>query len=141
MKSQRMTEPLKRITYVEDEPDIRTIAELALTAVGGFTVELCSSGAEAIEKTPAFRPDLVLLDVMMPGLDGIETFHEMQRIPALAAVPVIFMTAKAQKHELQRYKDIGAIGVIPKPFDPMTLAADIIAIWNQRATEGPADHA
>jgi CheY-like chemotaxis protein len=135
VQEEKMNPELKRITYVEDEPDIRTIGELALTKIGNFTVDVCCSGAEAIDKTPLFKPDLILLDVMMPGIDGIETFHSLQAIPETAGIPLIFMTAKAQKHEIQGYKDLGAIDVIPKPFDPMTLAQDITAIWKRVSGE------
>ncbi len=126
-----MSKDLNRITYVEDEPDIRAVAELALTAVGNFTLDVCTCGNEAVEKAPKFGPDLILLDVMMPGLDGMETFKELQKIPETAGIPVIFMTAKAQKHEVQGYKDMGAIDVIPKPFDPITLSQQITAVWNR----------
>ena len=133
-----MNKGLKRITYVEDEPDIRAIAELALTMVGNFTIDVCSNGTEAIEKAPVFGPDLILLDIMMPGMNGIETFRLLQAIPETAGIPVIFMTAKAQKHEVEGYKDLGAVDVIPKPFDPMTLAHDITAIWNRINAEKAA---
>lgn len=133
-----MSKELNRITYVEDEPDIRAVAELALTAVGNFTLDVCTCGTEAVEKAPAFGPELILLDVMMPGLDGMETFKELQKIPETAGVPVIFMTAKAQKHEVQGYKDMGAIDVIPKPFDPITLSQQIIAVWDRYNAEKAA---
>lgn len=120
---------LSRILYVEDEPDIRAVARLALAAVGGFTVELCSSGSEALQIAPAFQPDLILLDVMMPDMDGPTTFKALQAIPAVAQIPVIFMTAKVQTHEVLQYRKIGAIDVISKPFDPMTLSETISRIW------------
>jgi len=122
---------LKRILYVEDEPDIRAVAELALSTVGGFTVAVCASGPEAIGKAPDFLPDLILLDVMMPGLDGRETFRVLNAMPASRKTPIIFMTAKAQKHEIDGYLEMGAIDVIPKPFDPMTLAREITSIWDR----------
>lgn len=124
-----MSPELHRITYVEDEPDIRAVAELALTRIGGFELDVCTSGPQAIEKAPAFKPDLVLLDVMMPGLDGVETLRILRNMQELAGTPVIFMTAKVQNHEVQGYKEIGAIDVIPKPFDPMTLADEVKAKW------------
>ena len=121
---------LTRITYVEDEPDIRVVAQIALAELGGFTVDTCGSGAEALERAPAFNPDMILLDVMMPVMDGIATFHALQADPRLAKAPVVFMTARVQSHEVESYKAIGIKGVIPKPFDPLTLADQIRALWN-----------
>lgn len=120
---------LKRILYAEDEPDIRTVARMALETLGGFTLEVCSNGQEALERAPDFAPDLILLDVMMPKLDGIATIQALRKVHALAATPVVFMTAKVQPHETQELLDIGAAGVIAKPFDPMTLADNIRQIW------------
>ncbi|OLP20333.1 hypothetical protein BST81_00935 [Leptolyngbya sp. 'hensonii'] len=120
---------LSRILYVEDEPDIQAVARLALAAVGGFTVEVCSSGKEALDVAPVFAPDLILLDVMMPDLDGPSTFKALREVPQLVNTPVIFMTAKVQTHEVSQYKDLGALDVISKPFDPMTLSATINSIW------------
>ncbi len=125
-----MMKPLTRITYVEDEPDIRIVAQIALADLGGFTVDVCSSGAEALERAPAFNPDLFILDVMMPVMDGIATYHALQAHPRLAGVPVVFMTARVQSREIESYKAIGVSGVIPKPFDPLTLADEVRAMWN-----------
>lgn len=116
---------LNKILYVEDDPDIRAIAELALQDVGGFNAALCSSGQQALEVAPEFEPDLILLDVMMPEMDGPETMRRLRALDATRATPVIFMTARIQGTEIQEYLALGAIGVIPKPFDPMTLADDI----------------
>ncbi|MFB2764213.1 MULTISPECIES: response regulator [Marinobacter] len=116
---------LNKILYVEDDPDIRAIAELALQDVGGFNAALCSSGQQALEVAPEFEPDLILLDVMMPEMDGPETMRRLRALDATRATPVIFMTARIQSTEIQEYLALGAIGVIPKPFDPMTLADDI----------------
>lgn len=122
---------LKRILFVEDEGDIQTVAQLALEAVGGFTVSICSSGGEAMQRIAAFAPDLILLDVMMPGMDGPATLLALRNLPAGAATPVIFMTAKVQPDERAHYRELGALGVIPKPFDPMTLSSTIRSIWEQ----------
>lgn len=116
---------INNILYVEDELDIQTIAKIALGDIGGFTLETCSSGAEAIEKAKSFTPDLILLDVMMPDIDGPQTLEELRKIPNTASTPVIFMTAKVQAKEIEYYKSLGAIDVISKPFDPMTLAETI----------------
>ena len=121
-----MTDPtLNRILYVEDEPDIQMIAKIALETIGGFTVHTCSSGQEALSAAPGFAPDCILLDVMMPGMDGPSTLKALRALPACADVPVIFMTAKVQPAELTHYKMLGALDVIAKPFDPMTLAATV----------------
>ncbi len=120
---------LKKILYVEDEPDIQAIAKLALESVGGFNVCICSSGKEAIDKLRDFNPDLVLLDVMMPEMDGPTTLKHMQNTDDLKQLPVIFMTAKVQPQEIAHYRELGAIDVIPKPFDPMNLASTIRDVW------------
>ncbi len=122
-----MAEP--RILCVEDDPDIRQIARLSLGTIGRLTVELCASGAEALARAPEFAPDLILLDVMMPGMDGPTTLARLRELPALAGTPVVFMTAKVQPPEVARYRALGAVDVIAKPFDPMTLAKDVKAIW------------
>lgn len=119
---------IEKILYVEDEPDIRTIAEIALRDIGGFILETCSSGTEAIEKAEAFEPDLILLDVMMPGMDGSETLARLRQLKATATIPAIFMTAKIQPQEVVYYKSLGAVDVIAKPFDPMSLAEQVRAI-------------
>jgi len=126
---------LKRILLVEDESDIRTVALMALQSVGSFTVEMCGSGAEALQKAPAFAPDLVILDVMMPGMDGLATYRELRKIPQFSTTAVIFMTAKVQPDEVARYREIGALGVVSKPFDPMTLATVVTDIWQQEAKQ------
>lgn len=120
---------LKYILVVEDEPDIQVIVGMALERVGGFTVEICSSGIEALEKLKHFTPQLVLLDVMMPEMDGPTTLSEMRRRPALRDIPVVFVTAKALDKEIPMYRTQGVLGVIVKPFDPMTLSDQIRQLW------------
>ena len=122
---------MTRVLHVEDEPDIQEVAKMALEAVGGLTVEQAGSGKEALAKAAAFAPDVILLDVMMPGMDGPSTLAELRRSPATASIPVIFMTAKVQNQEVERYKQLGALDVIAKPFDPMTLSDSIREIWNR----------
>jgi len=124
-----MSRPLTRITYVEDEPDIRAVAQIALAELGGFTVDVCGSGAEALARAPAFKPDMIVLDVMMPVMDGIETYRAIKADSRLAHAPVVFMTARVQSHEVENYKAIGVRGVIPKPFDPLTLSDQVRAMW------------
>lgn len=123
---------LGRILYAEDEPDIQTIARFALVKLGGFDLEVCASGEEAVRKAPGFKPDLLLLDVMMPDMDGPAALEAIRQLPSLSEVPVIFMTAKIQAHEVDEYERLGAIGVIAKPFDPVTLAGQVREIWQQR---------
>ncbi|RMH12212.1 MAG: response regulator [Gemmatimonadetes bacterium] len=120
---------LERILYVEDEPDIRAVARLALETVGGFTILECASGEEALAGAEAFGPQLMLLDVMMPVMDGPTTLAALRERPSLVEVPAVFMTAKVQPNEVDRYRRLGAVGVIPKPFDPMRLADQIREIW------------
>ena len=128
------TKNLNRILLVEDESDIQAVAQLALEAVGGFTVKICCSGNEALHEVPTFEPDLILLDVMMPVMDGPSTLKALRQLPLTAETPVIFMTAKVQPQERRYYEELGAIGVIPKPFDPITLSSTIQTIWKgQRA--------
>ncbi|MEK6662740.1 MAG: response regulator [Pseudomonadota bacterium] len=126
-----MTQTLSKILYVEDEDDIRTIAQIALETVGGFTLKSCNGGAQAVNEGAGFAPDLILLDVMMPGMDGPTTLAALREQAALKEVPVIFMTAKVQPSEIAHYRSLGALDVIAKPFDPMTLADQVRAIWSR----------
>lgn len=112
---------LNKVMHVEDDECIRVVAEMALSDVAGFEVLSCDGGEAALEQVVAFAPDLILLDVMMPKMDGLQTLIELKKISALAATPVVFMTAKIQPNEKKVYIDAGAIGVIEKPFDPMVL--------------------
>ncbi|HWL82782.1 MAG TPA: response regulator [Roseomonas sp.] len=123
---------LTRILYVEDDGDIRTVASFALKAVGGFTVEACASGEEALARAEGFAPQLILLDVMMPGMDGPTTLERLRSLPSMAEVPAVFMTAKVQPQEITRYRELGSLDVISKPFDPMTLSASVRQIWAKR---------
>lgn len=124
-----MSKALQRILLVEDDPDIQTVGQLALEAVGGFTVHLCSSGKAALTEVDTVAPDLILLDVMMPEMDGPTTLARLRARSDGIQPPVIFMTAKVQPHEVARYKALGALDVISKPFDPMTLSDTIREIW------------
>ena len=122
---------LERILYMEDEPDIRAVAKIALEAVGGFQVMICSSGADALEKVSGFAPDLILLDVMMPSMDGPTTLKHLRANSATASIPVIFLTAKVQPTEVSQFQSLGALDVIAKPFDPMTLSEQVHTIWRR----------
>jgi CheY-like chemotaxis protein len=120
---------LQRVLYVEDEPDIRAVAQVALETVGGLTLRICASGEQALREVAAFQPELVLLDVMMPGMDGPSTLRALRAMPELAGVPMVFMTAKVQPEEVAQFLALGAAAVIAKPFDPMTLAGQVKALW------------
>lgn len=116
------------VLYVDDEPDIREIAELALGFDPAFTVATAPSGEVALAMLATRVPDVALLDVMMPGMDGPSLLARMREDARLARVPVIFVTARAQKSELQNFATLDACGVIAKPFDPLTLAAQVRAL-------------
>ncbi|OCX65365.1 hypothetical protein BFP70_09890 [Thioclava sp. SK-1] len=124
-----MTTSLEKILYVEDDEDLSELTMMVLQDLGGFEVEHCCDGFSAIRKYPFFLPQLILMDVMMPGMDGVDTFKEMKNKFTLEACPVVFMTAKSQVHEQMQYRDVGAIGVLPKPFDPVTLCDEVISLW------------
>lgn len=122
---------LERILYVEDELDIQSVAKLALEVLGGYEVLLCGDGVEALDQVCGFAPSLILLDVMMPDMDGPTTLQRLREDPNTAKIPVIFLTAKAQPSEIKHYQALGALDVIAKPFDPMKLAAQVQEIWGQ----------
>lgn len=124
-----MTE-LHHVACVDDDADILFIAEIALQTVGKFRASLLHGPHQALRELATIKPDLLLLDVMMPELDGPAVLKEMQQDPVLARIPVIFMTARVQSSEIDYYLALGAIGVVAKPFDPMTLAEEIRTIWN-----------
>lgn len=119
---------VSKVLLVDDEPHIRRIGELSLKGVGKWIAVLASSGTEALTLAEKENPDLILLDVMMPGMDGPATLQQLRSSDATSRIPVIFMTAKVQKHEVDKYLAAGAVGVIPKPFDPMALPAQILQI-------------
>ncbi|ASM74799.1 MULTISPECIES: response regulator [Roseobacteraceae] len=114
-----------KLLHVEDDADIREIAQLALGLSGDFEVVQSASGEEALLVVKTFTPDVLLLDMMMPGMTGRQTLEQMRLIPALAETPVIFMTARAQNAEVEELRNLGAADVISKPFDPMTLGEQI----------------
>ena len=129
-----MSSPLK-VLYVDDEPDIREVGSMALELDGSMEVSSAASGPEALSMLEGgLRPDVILLDVMMPGMDGPAVLAELKKRPELAQIPVIFITARAQAHELARFETLGAIGVITKPFDPMTLSIELRAVLARAKT-------
>jgi two-component system OmpR family response regulator len=125
-----------RVLHVDDEPDIRAIVEIALGLDPSFTVEGCASGPDALRAAAAQAPDIILLDVMMPGMDGPTTLAHLRESPKTANIPVVFMTARAQERELEQFRSLGAAGVIAKPFDPMKLAA-AVRRYSQEARLAP----
>ena len=126
-----MDKELKKILYVEDEADIRLIVQIALEDIAGFDLKSCASGYEAIAEVEAFKPQLILLDVMMPGLDGPATLLELRKLPEVKKIPVIFMTARIQDKEIAQYKGIGIQDIISKPFEPLTLADTLRNFWSK----------
>ncbi|WP_414729757.1 response regulator [Zhongshania aliphaticivorans] len=120
---------LERVLYIEDEPDIRLVAEIALRQVGGLNVITCAGGEEGLSLIHDFMPQLIILDVMMPGMDGPQILCKLRDMPEFKATPVVFITAKVQADEVEQFKRLGAADVISKPFNPMTLADDVRAIW------------
>jgi CheY-like chemotaxis protein len=116
-----------RVLHVDDEPDIREVVELSLGLDPDLVVRSCASGEEALAVVEGWAPAIILLDVMMPVMDGAATLGHLQSNPRTAHIPVVFMTARAQSRELDLLRSLGAVGVIPKPFDPMALAASLRA--------------
>lgn len=124
---------LKKLMAVEDDPDIRRILDLALATFGGFELTLCESGEAALAALEQERPDLILLDVMMPGLDGPGTLKAIRAQPAFSTIPVVFLTAKMQPGEVANWTALGALAVIGKPFDPLTLPDELRRLYADRA--------
>jgi two-component system OmpR family response regulator len=118
---------VQKVLFVDDDEDIRTIAHLSLMALGGWQVVLAASGPQAIETALRDRPDVIILDVMMPGMTGIATLERLRNDARTSSIPVIFMTAKVQKSEVDRYHGLG-VGVIAKPFDPMRLSNELCRV-------------
>jgi CheY-like chemotaxis protein len=113
---------MRRILIIDDEDDIREVAALSLESVAGWEVITASSGAEGIRTAMAEKPDAILMDVMMPAMDGPTTFKEMQKVPGIAQIPVLLLTAKVQGVDQRRFAGLGVTAVLFKPFDPLTLA-------------------
>ena len=116
-----------RLLHVEDEPDIREVVEMSLALDPAIVLKSCATGADALVTAAAWEPDIILMDVMMPVMDGAETLTHLRDDARTAKIPVVFMTARAQAREVEHFLSLGAAGVIPKPFDPMTLAAAVRA--------------
>ncbi len=117
-----------RILLIEDDPDIQKMVQLSLKYQGGHQVSVASGGKEGLAKAGAEMPDLILLDVMMPEMDGYETCKRLKADPATKHIPVVFLSARAQQSEIQKGRDLGAIGYLVKPFDPMSLSSQLEAM-------------
>lgn len=115
----------RRVLIIDDEEDIREVAAMSLEAVAGWEVLMAGSGVAGIIRAEEQQPDAILLDVMMPGMDGPTTFRELRANPRTAQIPVILLTAKVQAADQKRFSDLGVSAVMFKPFDPLTLAGDI----------------
>ena len=123
------TRPLTRVCYVEDDEDIQRIVRMSLERIGKMTVELVTDPMVAIGAITSFKPDLVMLDWMMPGMDGPTLFRKMKQLPEVSALPVVFITAKATQRDMDELVALGAAGTISKPFSPKDLPEQLRAIW------------
>jgi len=127
-----MTEALQHILCVDDERDILDVAQMCLETVGGYRVSCCNSGNEALQRVRDLHPDIILLDVMMPQMNGPDTLAALQTLPEARDIPVVLMTARIQPSEVKAYMKMGLAAVISKPFDAMTLARQVQTIWDSR---------
>lgn len=126
---------LNRILCVDDAADIRAVLQIALGMIGGFSIHLCASGQQAIADASDFKPDLILLDVMMPQMNGPETLAALRKLSGLEHTPVVFMTGQDQPEQTAQLRSLGALGVISKPFNPAELASQIKALWAHHTSE------
>jgi len=124
------TRPLDKVLYVEDDEDIQRIVRMSLERVGKMSIDIVSNSLQAIDRMKAYKPDLVMLDWMMPEMDGPTLFRKMQEDPEVAPLPVIFITAKASPRELEELVRLGAKGTISKPFSPKDLPDQLRALWH-----------
>jgi two-component system, OmpR family, response regulator len=123
---------LNKILIVEDEKDIQMIAEMGLKDIGKIEVKVASDGVEALKILESWRPDLILMDVMMPNLSGVETIKRLSKEQNLKEIPIVLMTAKSEKEEVEEYKRLGVLEVIIKPFDPTTLAEELTKLMDKK---------
>ncbi len=126
---------LERILHIDDERDILAVTAYALRKIGRYTVQSGNSGTQAVALAKEFAPDLILLDVMMPGMDGVQTLASLRATPATAGIAVAYLTAKVQAHEVRSLQKTGVIAVLAKPFDPETLCRNIEEIWARAASD------
>lgn len=118
----------RKILIIDDEDDIREVAALSLESVAGWDVVVASSGAQGLVRAAECQPDAILLDVMMPGMDGPSTFRELRKNPATSKIPVLLLTAKVQSTDQRRFADLGVEAILFKPFDPLTLSTQISTV-------------
>jgi len=123
---------LQHVACVDDDADILQITKFALEEIGGLTVTAFEGARPALAGMDAAQPDLILMDVMMPGMDGPTALKQLKKLEGVAHIPVVFMTARVQPHELRDYMALGAAGVISKPYDPVTLTQQLIEIWRRQ---------
>ena len=117
-----------KVLIIDDEDDIREVAALSLESVAGWEVVTANSGSQGLARALEYQPDAILLDVMMPGMDGPTTFRELRKNPATAKIPVLLLTAKVQSSDQRRFADLGVEAVLFKPFDPLTLSTQIAGV-------------
>jgi two-component system OmpR family response regulator len=122
---------LKRIMYVDDDPDLQQIVRLGLEIGGSFNVKTCESGEQALEEVDNFKPDLILMDVVMEGLSGTKTLEKLRKNSSAINIPVVFLTSKLSSAQLSHYKELGALGVIKKPLNPMKLTGQVNEVWQK----------
>lgn len=122
---------LKRIMYVDDDPDLQQIVRLGLEIGGGYNIKTCDSGEQALAEIEDFAPDLIILDVVMPDMNGPQTLEALRKVPAAIDIPAIFLTSKISPSQLSLYKKLGAIGVIKKPLNPMKLTGQLKEVWHK----------
>lgn len=122
---------LKKILYVDDDQGLHALVGLALRQLGGITIQAVDSGIKALEVAAIFKPDLILLDVVMPGMDGLETFEELRKIPCTRETPIVFFTGHTRSADLRRYSQYKPLGVIAKPFVPLELPIELLNLWRQ----------
>jgi two-component system OmpR family response regulator len=127
-----MSKPLQKILCIDDEEDILEVMKLALETIGNLDVHTCNNSAKAVQEAQSVKPDLIVLDVMMPEMDGPATLKLLQANDNVNKIPVLFMTARVQQSEINEYLALGVVGVIAKPFDPMTLTDQIKTLWEAR---------
>lgn len=133
-----MSRQLRRILHVEDVPAIQLVMRIALERVGGFEVLSCSTGQEALDRADGFAPDLILLDAMLPEMDGAEVLRQLHGRLDLAQVPVVFLTGDITPERDRQLRQLGARDVLIKPFDPMQLPGRLRQIWQDAAGSAPA---
>ena len=122
---------LKRIMYVDDDPDLQDIVRVSLETRGGFTVACCDSGNQALEEIPNFKPDLVILDMVLPGMSGFQLLERMRHLRGVPWIPVIFLTSKIRPDQAEDFVKLGVIGIINKPLNPLELRHQVREIWER----------